>query len=87
MTPAERDRLVGWVPHMIRWAPTDKARSFLIGVQAREKRRAGRALTAGEASWLRDLVARFQADTFADDVIEPVTKRDLDTPAAQETRR
>lgn len=69
LTRGQHDRLVGHAPRMIRWA-SDRERPFLIGLQARVKRRPDYWMSQREAAWLSDLVQRFLADTLRDGPVE-----------------
>ena len=71
MTPAENDRLLGWVPTMLPWAGLDaRERDFLVSVRARHKRDPAMRLSEKQAAWLGRIVDRFQAEMLRDDVVE-----------------
>lgn len=65
LPPGERDRLVGWMPAVIRWdGLTAEERAFCISIAGRERRSPGFAPSEKQARWMGDLVARFQAATM-----------------------
>lgn len=66
VSPAENDRLLGHVPHILgaRATRSDWELNFLRGVRSRHKRNPALVLKPGEARWLEPIVARFLRETL-----------------------
>lgn len=63
LDPQEHARLVGHVPHLLRWCE-DRERKFLIGLQAQVKKQPGMVMTVTQASWLAQIVGRFTREMY-----------------------